>query len=80
MVILLQNYINFLEKKNSEETTIEETELIDVINNEIEFTINQELNHYGHGLYKLVQLKDGRIVVSSTDNNLVFWRNSDGVF
>ena len=49
-------------------------------NNKIKIVLNQELNHYGHGLYKLVQLKDGRIVVSSTDNNLVFWRNSDGVF
>ena len=49
-------------------------------NNKINIVINQELNHYGHGLYKLIQLKDDRLVVSSTDNNLVFWRNGDSVF
>ena len=49
-------------------------------NNKINIVIHQELNHYGHGLYKLVQLKDDRLVVSSTDNNLVFWRNGDSVF
>lgn len=48
--------------------------------NKIQIVISQELNHYGHGLYRLVQLKDDRLVVSSTDNNLVFWRNGDSVF
>ena len=28
----------------------------------------------------VIQLKDDRLVVSSTDNNLVFWRNVDSVF
>ena len=50
-----------------------------IINNEIEFTINQELNHYGHGLYKLIQLLDDRIVVTATDNNIVFMKNSQGI-
>ena len=53
---------------------------IAMIDNKINIVINQELNHYGHGLYKLIQLKDDRLVVSSTDNNLVFWRNGDSVF
>ena len=44
-----------------------------------EFVLNLNLNHYGHGLYKLVQLIDDRIVVTATDNNLVFWKNVDGI-
>lgn len=46
----------------------------------IKYVINQELNHYAHGLYKLIQLPDDRLVVTATDNNLVFWRNSEGIF
>ena len=39
-----------------------------------------DLKEYAHGIHKLIQLKDDRLVVSSTDNNLVFWRNGDSVF
>lgn len=50
-----------------------------IINNQIEYSLNQELNHYGHGLYKLIQLLDDRLVVTATDNNIVFMKNSQGI-
>ena len=50
-----------------------------IIDNKIEYALNMELNHYGHGLYKLIQLADDRLVVSATDNNIVFMKNTDGI-
>ena len=66
---------------SSRDRTLKIWEISKPINdNKINIVITQELNHYGHGLYKLVQLIDDRLVVSSTDNNLVFWRNGDSIF
>ena len=66
---------------SSRDRTVKIWEISKPINdNKIEIMINQELNHYGHGLFKLVQLRDDRLVVSSTDNNLVFWRNTESIF
>ena len=50
-----------------------------IIDNKIEYVLNMELNHYGHGLYKLIQLPDDRLVVSATDNNIVFMKITDGI-
>ena len=47
------------------------------INNKIEFVLEQTLNEYKHGLYKMIQLEDDTIVASSSDNFLVFWNHPD---
>ena len=39
----------------------------------------QVLDDYNHGLYKLIQLPDDRIVSVTSDNALVFWNNTDGI-
>ena len=66
---------------SSRDRTVKIWEISKPINdNKIKIVIHQELNHYGHGLYKLIQLNDDRLVVSSTDNNLVFRRNSESIF
>ena len=44
-------------------------------NNKIEFVLQQTLNEYKHGLYKMVQLEDDAIVACSSDNYLVFWNH-----
>lgn len=46
----------------------------------IKYILCQTLNEYNHGLYKLIQLNDDRIVSVSSDNALVFWNNTDGIF
>ena len=50
-----------------------------IIDTNVEYVLEQTLNDYSHGLYKLIQLKDDRIVASTSENNLVFWRNTDGI-
>ena len=45
----------------------------------ISLILIENLNHYKHGLYKLIQLDDDRIVVVSSDNKLVFWRNTASI-
>jgi WD40 repeat protein len=45
----------------------------------IKYILKEDLNHYGHGLYKLIQINDDRLVVTATDNNLIFWRNVEGI-
>ena len=45
----------------------------------IKYVLREDLNHYGHGLYKLIQINDDRLVVTATDNNLIFWRNAEGI-
>ena len=45
----------------------------------IKYILKEDLNHYGHGLYKLIQIDDDRLVVTATDNNLIFWRNVEGI-
>ena len=47
---------------------------------EIEFILCQKLDEYNHGLYKLIQLDDDRIVSVSSDNSLVFWNNTSDLF
>ena len=49
------------------------------IENKIEYVLIQNLNHYQHGLYKLIQLDDDRIVVASSDNHLIFWRSNASI-
>lgn len=41
----------------------------------IEFILEQSLNDYKHGLYKMIQLEDDSIVATSSDNYLVFWNH-----
>ena len=43
----------------------------------VEFILEQTLNDYHHGLYKMIQLEDDSIVAVSSDNRLVFWNHSD---
>ena len=50
------------------------------IDTNINFILHQTLNEYNHGLYKLVQLEDDRIVSSTSTNLLVFWNNTDNIF
>ena len=49
------------------------------VDNKIKFVLNQHLKDFKHGLYKMVQLEDDRIVATSSDNYLVFWENIDGI-
>ena len=32
------------------------------------------------GMYCLIQLKDGRLISSSSDNSLILWRNRNGYY
>ena len=43
--------------------------------NKIKFVLNENLDEYKHGLYNLIQLDDDRIVSTSSDNYLIFWKN-----
>lgn len=43
--------------------------------NKIKFVLNENLDEFKHGLYNLIQLDDDRIVSTSSDNYLVFWKN-----
>lgn len=49
------------------------------INTEIKYIQCQLLDDFKHGLFKLIQLPDDRIVSVSSDNALVFWNNTDGI-
>ena len=49
------------------------------IDTEIKYMQYQVLDDYNHGLYKLIQLPDDRIVSVTSDNALVFWNNTDGI-
>ena len=49
-------------------------------NKDYKYVLSEKLDQYGHGLYKLIQLNDNRLLVSTSDNNLLFWRNSEGLF
>ena len=49
-----------------------------LIDTNIEYVVEQELN-YEHGLYKMIQLNDDRIVVTTSDNSLSFWKNTDSI-
>ena len=55
---------------------------IDIYNkdNKINFILNQHLDDYLHGLYRMIQLDDDRIVSSTSDKKLVFWNNTDNIF
>ena len=44
-----------------------------------ENTYAEHLKDFKHGLYKMVQLNDDRIVATSSDNYLVFWNNTDSI-
>lgn len=50
------------------------------IDNKIEYVLSQNLNQFNHGLYKMIQLDDDKIVSTSSDNYLVIWRNTDAIF
>ena len=43
----------------------------------VEFILEESLIEYKHGLYKMIQLEDDRIVANSSDNYLVIWNNPD---
>ena len=36
---------------------------------------SDEVLHFEHGLYDLIQLKDGRLAASSTDKKIIIWKN-----
>lgn len=48
--------------------------------NKIKYILQQNLKEYNHGLYKLIQMEDDRIVSTSSDNLLVFWNNTNSIF
>jgi len=50
------------------------------IDNQINYVLSQCLNQYNHGLYKLVQLPDDRIVSSTSNHELIIWINTDDIF
>ena len=41
----------------------------------IQFQIDEILSEYKHGLYVIIQLKDGRILSSSSESSLVIWKD-----
>ena len=48
--------------------------------NHINYVLSQCLNQYNHGLYKMVQLDDDRIVSSTSNNELIIWINTEDIF
>ena len=48
--------------------------------NHINYILSQCLNQYNHGLYKMVQLDDDRIVSSTSNNELIIWINTEDIF
>ena len=50
------------------------------IENRVSYYSTEKIDHYGHGLYKLIQLKDDRLCTTATDNNLIFWKNRESLF
>ena len=50
------------------------------IDNQINYVLSQCLNQYNHGLYKLAQLPDDRIVSSTSNHELIIWINTDDIF
>lgn len=50
------------------------------IENKVSYFCKEVVAHYGHGLYKLIQLKDDRLCTTATDNNMIFWRNRESLF
>ena len=59
---------------------------IDNNNNNVEenakkfYILEEVLTDYPHGMYVLIQLKDGRLISSSSDNALILWRNRNGYY
>ena len=45
------------------------------IENKIKYVKDEILSEYPHGMFLLVQLKDGRICTTTSNNSLIFWRN-----
>jgi WD40 repeat protein len=43
--------------------------------NKIKYVKDEILSEYPHGMFLLVQLKDGRICTTTSNNSLIFWRN-----
>ena len=50
------------------------------LDSNINFILSQTLSEYNHGLYKLIQLDDDRIISSTSTNLLVFWNNTNSIF
>ena len=48
-------------------------------NDKIKYVLNENLDEFKHGLYYLAQLDDDRIVSTSSDNYLVFWKNNNSI-
>jgi WD40 repeat protein len=44
--------------------------------NEIQFQIDEILNEYKHGIYLILQIKDGRIFSSTSEGALVVWKDN----
>ena len=40
----------------------------------IKYAQDERLTEYPHGMYGLLQLKDGRICTITSNNSLIFWR------
>ena len=64
---------------SSKDRSIKIWKLINNMENTISLILKENLNHYKHGLYKLIQIDDDRIVVVSSDNKLVFWKNTSSI-
>ena len=44
------------------------------------FEKNEVIGDYPHGLYPMIQLKDGRLAAIATDKNLVLFRSRECFF
>ena len=53
--------------------------IISPLNGKIQVIQLHKLDHYGHGLFKLVQLTDDRLAVSASDNNIVIYKTLEGI-
>ena len=47
--------------------------------NKVVYFCTKKVDHYAHGLYQLVQLKDDRLCSTATDNNLIIWRDFESL-
>lgn len=60
---------------SSKDRTIKIWKMRKNTDNRIVYSLCEKLAHYGHGLYKMIQLNDDRLCTTASDDKIVFWRN-----
>jgi WD40 repeat protein len=64
----------------SKDRTVKIWSIVNPSEGVIQVISKQKLDHYGHGLFKIIQLNDDRLAVSASDNNIVFYKNFESIF